>query len=126
MKKNLIIGSVVVIVLICVFLILKFVSFGIKESIMGASIIPLEVPKMARVKSECCSYSATFSCISSVSIIEEELENIMSKYQKISCNGKEYYYNAFEDITILEYSIESGFIYNTFKIDYTKGNYCNS
>jgi len=126
MKKKIIIGSVILVVLISAFLILKFVPLGTKQSMMGASIVSLEVPKLSRVKSECCSYEATFSSISSVGVLEKQLEDIMAKYIKVSCNGKTYYYNGFENITITEYGVESGFIFNTFYINYSRGNYCNN
>lgn len=126
MKKKMMIGIVILITVIILCICLKFISFGTKKTVMGASLISLEVPKLSSVKSECCLYSATFKSISSVSVLEEELENIISKYYKITCDNNTYYYNMTDDITITEYGVDSGFIFNTFYINYSKGNYCNN
>lgn len=126
MKKKIIIVSFVFVVLVLLFVCLKFVSFGTKKSVMGASLISLEVPKFSSVESECCEYSATFKSVSSISVIKKELDDIMSNYYKMDCNGKTYYYDMSENVTITEYGVESGFLFNKFYINYSKGRVCNN
>ena len=97
---------------------------GSKKIFMGASLIELEVPKMSVVESECCTYSATFKTLRGAKIVKKELDDIMNKYEKISCNGSVYYYDRLKNITIENYSIEESFLFSKFKIDYQRGNIC--
>ncbi len=123
MKKKAIIFSIVVILLVSI-LILKFVPLGTKKEFMGASLISLEIPKLSSIDSECCMYSATFKTLRSSTIIKKELDKIMDKYEKVTCNDQEYYYDHSQDVTITEYGVDSGLILSKFYITYTKGNYC--
>lgn len=121
MKKKIIIILIVIIILInC----LKFIPFGVKEEMMPTTSITLKVPKMSLLESECCMYSATFKSFRSRYMLQKELDNIMNKYKKVSCNNKTYYYDEEKDITISEYGVKQGFIINKFYIVYDKGNYC--
>lgn len=122
MKKKIIIVLAVLIVLI---LGIKFIPFGTKNNFMGASLVNLEIPKLSSIKSECCMYSATFKTFRGTSVIKKELDSIMAKYEKTTCEGKTYYYNKEENVTISEYGVKSGLLQNTFYINYSKGNYCD-
>lgn len=119
-KKIIIVLTVLIIIISC----LKFIPFGVKEAMMPTTSVTLKVPKMSFLESECCMYSVTFKSFRSRYILQKELDNIMNKYEKISCNNKNYYYDKENDITISEYDVKQGFIINKFYIVYVKGNYC--
>lgn len=111
-------------IFLSIFFIGREFSFGIKEYASEASSKIVDVPKFSFLKEECCNFSATFSSIRSVSSLKEELEKILSSYQKLDCDNKNYYYNPVEDYTITDYSIKKGFLLNEFVITYGKGNSC--
>lgn len=119
--------KIIIIVVILIFLIigLKFIPFGTKKMVMGASLISIEVPKLSSLDSECCSYQATFKSIRSENSLRKDLDNIMSKYKKISCNDKVYYYDELNNITYEQYEFSSGLFFNTYKLSYTRNNICD-
>lgn len=119
-KKIIIVLLILVVVLACI----KCIPFGTKKTFMGASLITLEVPKLSSIDSECCLYSATFKTLRGASVIEKELDGIMETYEKIICEDKTYYYNRSQNVTISEYGVKKGLIFNKFYINYSKGNYC--
>lgn len=121
MKKKIIIVLCVIIVLV---IGLKFLPLGTKKVMMGASLIDLEVPKLSSIKEECCMYSATFKTLRGKSVIKKELDKVIDSYDKIYCDGKVQYYNKDEDVTISEYGLKGGILFNTFYITYSKGNAC--
>lgn len=124
MKKALI-GIVLVLVLfICIFLGLKYVSLGTKNARLGATLISIEVPKLSSLKSECCEYEAIFKTIRGKDVIEKELNNIMNKYMKVSCNGRDYYYDMKNNITYTDYEVTSKGISTEFKLAYVRNNIC--
>lgn len=116
---------IVIILLIVIFISLKFIPFGTKNMMMGASLINIEVPKLSSLSSECCSYEATFKSIRSKSILKKELDEIMSKYQEISCNNKTYYYDPNNNITYESYELSGGLFFSTYKISYVKNKMCD-
>ena len=124
MEKVFIKIFVVLIVIIFVFLGIKFIPLGTKKARLGATLITIDVPKLSSLKDECCEYEATFTTIRGEKVIKKELESIMSKYQKVYCNGDTYYYDFNNNITYTKYEIISGLFSNTFKITYVKGNIC--
>lgn len=121
MKNKIILIAIAVVVLVVG---IKFIPFGTKKAMMGASLVELEVPKFSTIKTECCTYSATFKTLRSTSIIQSELDKIMTNYKQISCDGKTYYYNFDTNVTIKEYGTKQGLLFNTFYIEYSKGNAC--
>ena len=117
--KKIIIGIVTIIVL---FIGLKFIPLGTKKMRMGASLISIEVPKLSSLDSECCSYEATFKSIRGKNVLKKELDKIMSKYQKMTCNNETYYYDIKNNISYKEYEISSGLFFSTYKISYVRDN----
>ena len=123
MKKKII---AVLVALILILVAIKYLPLGTKNMMMGASLVNIEVPKMSNLDSECCTFEATFKTLRSTYIIEKELDEMVEKYQKNECNGKTYYYDINNDVTITEYTLEDGLIFNKFTIKYEKGNTCNN
>ena len=113
------------IVLFLLFIGLKFIPLGTKEMRMGASLISIEVPKLSSLDSECCSYEATFKSIRSKNSLKKELDKIMSKYQKMTCNNETYYFDIKNNITYKQYEISDGLFFSTYKISYVRDNICN-
>ena len=120
--KKLIIG---ILILIGLFICLKFIPLGTKSMRMGASLKSIEVPKMSSLDSECCSYEATFKSIRGKNILKKELDTIMSKYQKVTCNSQTYYYDIKNNITYKQYEISGGLFFSNYKLTYVVGNICD-
>lgn len=104
--------------------ILLMLPFGITKYKSEASGKILDIPKFSKLSEECCMYSATFTSMRSYSSLKIELERIMKNYEKLNCDGKEYYYNKDENYTITEYGVKRGLIFNSFYITYGNGNSC--
>ena len=104
-----------------------FISFpyGIKIYRSGASGNRLEVPKLSKLKEECCNFSATFTSIRSVKSLQKELDKLISSYEVLNCDQVIYYYNPVGDYTITDYSVTNGKFFNEFTITYGKGNSCD-
>ncbi len=124
MKKNqkIILISLLTI-LIAIIVIIKFIPFGTikyKNEKMQSSLI---IPKLSSFDYECCMFSANFKSFRSQYILKKELDKIMANYEKKTCNSKDYYYDAENDITITEYGVQGGFPMNKFYIVYDKGEY---
>ena len=120
-KIALIIGALLI-VLLCV----KFIPLGTKKATLGATLITIEVPKLSSLDSECCEYEATFKTFRSLSSVKKDMESIMSKYQKVMCNGSTYYYDSSNNITYKEISYEGGLLNTTYKISYVRNNICDN
>lgn len=85
----------------------------------------LDVPKFVKIKEECCNYSATFSTPRSVWSLQKDLDKIISSYEVLQCDGKQYYYNAKENYTITDYGIIDGTFLNQVYFTYGSGNSCD-
>ena len=70
-------------------------------------------------------YSAEFKSVRSAYILKKEFDNIVKNYKILRCNNQIYFYDEKNDITITEYSIERGFLFNKFYIVFDEGNSCN-
>lgn len=127
-KKTLSNKSRKILIFISIFcLILAFflvIPYGTTNYKSEASGKILEIPKFSKLSEECCMYGTTFTSIRSYSSLKNELEKIISKYEKLNCDGKEYFYNKEEDFTITEYEVKRGLIFNKFFITYGNGNSC--
>lgn len=119
-RKILIFVSVFCLIL-AIFLVIPYGTTNYKSEASGKV---LEIPKFSKLSEECCMYGTTFTSIRSYSSLKKELEKIISKYEKLNCDGKEYFYNKEEDFTITEYEIKRGLIFNKFFITYGNGNSC--
>lgn len=115
--------SLVVIVILFI-LAIRLVPLGTKSMTMGASLVNLDVPKLSSLSEECCTYSATFKTIRGEKVIGKEIKELMESYQKKNCNGKIYHYDPKNNVTIIDYEVIPGIIFNKFKINYKKGNTC--
>lgn len=119
-RRNLIIISIICLILS----VLLMIPYGITNHQSEASGKILDIPKFSKLSEECCMYSATFKSPRSYSSLKIELEDILNDYEKLNCDGKEYYYNKEEDYTITEFGLKRGFVFNTFYITYGAGNSC--
>lgn len=108
---------------------MKFIPFGITKIVSPTTSISLTIPKFSIFKQECCMFSISFKSIQSKVILQYQLDNIMKNYEEYVCNNKKYYYDEVNDITISEYGVKNGFLFNEFYITYDKGkmdtNYCS-
>lgn len=115
----------ILISIFCLVLALLIIfPYGRSEYISEASGKILDIPKFSKLTEECCNYKASFTSFRSYTMIKTELEKILKDYEKLTCEGKTYYYNKDQDFTITEYKISKGFIFNDFSISYGKGNSC--
>lgn len=67
------------------------------------------VPNDVLYVSTCCAHGTTFASLKSVDVLKKEVEEILAEHYEES-DGK--YYDAENDFTIYEYSIEEGQIMN--------------
>ncbi|MDD2377710.1 MAG: hypothetical protein PHD10_02745 [Bacilli bacterium] len=123
-KKNIIILTIIL--LIGIFIGLKYIPFGTTKYNMPNSNVELKVPKLSSFEEECCMFSATFKSFRSKSSLQRELDKIMNSYEKKICNNRTIYYNEKQDITITEYGVKRGILLNTFYVTYDKGSYENN
>src|SRR5574344_2520856 len=123
MKKYSNVFIMIILIIVVIILGIKFIPFGYHNYKNEKMMSSLTIPKLSVFDKECCMFSASFKSYRSVYSLKNELDNIMKKYDKISCNSKTYYYDKKNDITISDYGVESGIIVNTFFITYDKGNY---
>ncbi len=111
--------------ILCLILALLIIyPYGTTNYKSEASGKVLDVPKHVKLKSECCMYNASFTSPRSAGVLKYELKTILKSYEKISCNGNDYYYNKDDDYTISEYNVKRGFLYNEINITYSMGNIC--
>lgn len=112
-------------ILCIVIALLLMVPYGITTHYSSASGRVLDVPKFMILKEECCSYNATFITFRSAWSLQKDLDEMISDYEKLDCDGKTYYYNSKENYTITEYGINKGIFLNEVYISYGHGNSCD-
>lgn len=130
MKKRIIINiSIILTILICLFLIFKFLPFGNTTYKNNNTSINFDIPKFSYLKNEYDNHFISFQSFRSVSSLKKDINKILRKYQLIVCNNETQYYNHKENLTILKYELKKGIFLNTINIQYEKGkkdnNECN-
>lgn len=87
---------------------------------------PLSVPSFSIFEDETYNYVAKFKTVRSEWALKQEFEKIMQdKYASHECSdGRTVYYDLKNQITINSYSIESGFPFSAYTVDYSRGNQC--
>lgn len=116
---------IILILLIGIVVALLMIPYGITTYLSVDSGKLLDVPKFVKIKEECCNYNATFSTPRSVWSLQKDLDKIISSYEVLQCDGKEYYYNAKENYTITDYGIIDGTFLNQVYFTYGSGNSCD-
>lgn len=117
MKKKII--RTILLVIIVLFIIgVKFIPFGSKSYTNKQMASTLIIPRLSFFEKECCMFSTTFRSFRSVDSLQKELNKIMKKYEKKTCNNKTVYYDSKNKITIYEYGVENGLLFNTYYINY--------
>lgn len=124
MKRNIIIGVFILLFLVVCFICIRFIPFGTQEATMGANIQKIEIPNLSSLESECCKYEATFNTLRGKSSIQKELDNMVSNYMEMDCNGKKAYYDMTHNVTIFEYEVKSSGLFTKFTIKYNIGRTC--
>lgn len=117
MKKKIILFGRILILLFII-LIIKFFPFGTEYS--KNTVGKLIIPKLSIFEEECCMFSANYKSVRSKYILQKELDKTIKSYK--NCNGV--YYDEKNNISITDYGVERGFVFNYFYIIYDKGNYC--
>jgi len=111
----------VILIIIVGYFILINLPLGVTKYKSDYSGKTLEIPYLSMVENECCMFGITFKNIRSVTFLENEINEILNQYEKISYNGKNCYYNKEEDLTITEYGVERGLIFNKIYFVYDTG-----
>ncbi len=112
--------------ILCILIaVLLMIPYGITTHYSTASGRVLDVPKFVMLKEECCSYNATFTTFRSAWSLQKDLDEMISGYEQLDCDGETYYYNPKENYTITEYGINKGFVLNEIYISYGHGNSCD-
>ncbi len=119
-KQNILVLTVFVLILIFI-LFLKFFPFGGRYYKLSNK-NNFKIPKISFLNESKENY-ISFKTIRGMTIIKKELEDSFNEYEKGICNNKTIFYDEKSDITIIEYNIDSGFIFNTFYIKYYKGKF---
>ena len=105
MKNKVMIFISILVVIFLIFIGIKFIPLGTKDAMMGANITKIEVPSLSSLESECCEYEATFKTLRGKNSIQKELDNMVSNYMEVDCNGKKVYYDMTHNITIFDYEV---------------------
>ncbi len=124
MKKK-IFWIVAIVILILIIIGIKFIPFGSKSYSNEKMSSTLTIPRLSFFKEECCMFSATFISFRSKDSLQKELDKIVEKYEKKTCNNKTIYYDSINEITIYEYGVKEGLLFNTYYINYDKVNISN-
>lgn len=122
------------------FKLLKFLIFVVVLVALGVMFLPLgsvdykdpgmagtlRVPSFAVFEGETGNYEAKFKSVRSGWALEQEFEKILQEnYIKHECeDGEVVYYDQKNYLTIYGYTIEQGFPFNSFVVDYKRGNQC--
>lgn len=121
LKKILIISAII----ISMVLFIKYFPLGNDKIELNDSKKMLNIPKLSFNLEESELYKAEFTSFKSIFSLERELNSIMQKYEKRTCNNKTIYYDKSQDITITDYGVSRGIILNSFYIEYVIGSYEN-
>jgi len=89
----------------------------------GCSTVELKFPKHSFDFKEKDSYVSSKS-LNSSRVLRSSLKDVLSNYEKISCNSNVYYYDALNDFTIIDYGINNHFPFSTLYYEYSFGDYC--
>lgn len=100
-----------------------FLLLPLNTTTMNSHNTLLEVPQLLMIRDD---NDHTFSAksIRSTVALKKDMDKIITKLEKITCNNHDYYYDRTNDYTIIEYGIVKQFILNNLWIDYAVGNYC--
>ena len=118
MKKKNVLLLVLLIFIICL-LAIRYLPLG--SNYTKSTLHSIEIPRLSIFTDECCMSTASFKSFRSTNSLKKEINKILSKYEKITCDGTTYYYNQKSDITIYDYGVEKSFPLNKFYISYDKG-----
>lgn len=55
-----------------------------------------------------------------------DVKNYLNSLEHISCNDTVYYYDSIADVTIIDYSVDSNFLYCNISYNVRNGNYCDT
>ena len=84
----------------------------------------LEIPNLVKFKEEVSASEVKFQTLRSKWGLQKDINKFLSKYQKINCDGKTYYYNEEKDFTVSRYEIKKKWL-NEISIYYAIGNTCD-
>lgn len=107
---------IAIVFLIC---IIKFVPTGFMVS--KKTIHQIETPFFSFLDDECCMFMANFTSLKSYATLKFELNNMVRRYQKVTCDDKVYYYDNKNDVSIFDYDVEFGLPFHKFYIGYFPG-----
>lgn len=112
-------------VLVIIFVFVSFIPFKEKKYYVYEDKYIL-IPRLSILDDttqEDNKYSVTFKSISSKLILTLNLDSSLDEYKRKLCNNDKYlYYNSDNDITISDYKIDKGFLFNKYTIYYYFGN----
>lgn len=117
MKKKLSIGATLVILLMLTVLLMENKTF-LKEYYKG-----VYIPKLSYLYNETEGRAKFLSLKSS-----DSLTTAINKYIDTlrTCYDEGYFYDDEAKVTISEYTVNKGFVFNTIKIDYVDSNLCDN
>lgn len=118
-KRFLISFCLIAVILLC----LKNISFGTSKYIDNNNDIILEIPRLFFDKITTQDNKVIIHSFKSKYVLEKSMNKIISNYERVTCNNKTNYYDAENNITIIDYNIKSNFLTNDLYIEYTKESY---
>lgn len=118
-KKLIILFCLIVVLLLC----LKNISVGTSKYIDDNNGIILRIPRLFFDKITTQDNKVIIHSFKSKYILEKSMNEIISNYEKVTCNSKTNYYDAENNITIIDYNIKANFLTNDLYIEYTKEPY---
>ena len=68
--------------------------------------------------------NSSFKNIRSYKILEKEMNDVLKDYEKITCEGNEYYYHQEKNYTLKVYKLERKIPHNLITVEYVLGKVC--
>lgn len=108
-----------VIIIVFLFCLIRFVPTGFM--INKKTIHEIETPFFSFFNDECCMFMSSFTSLKSYATLKFDLDNMVCRYEKVTCDDKVYYYDKDNDVSIFDYGVEFGLPFNKFYIGYIPG-----
>lgn len=115
---------IIIAMIALVVLIILEIPLGRTIYVTKDSLKVLEIPNLVKFKEEVSASEVKFQTLRSKWGLQKDINKFLSKYQKINCGGKTYYYNEEKDFTVSRYEIKKKWL-NEISIYYASGNTCD-
>jgi len=86
----------------------------------------INIPKFSMEKGKKSPTSIEFYSIRNPYALQREIEKELKNFETITCGGRIYHYNEEQDVTIIDYAVKRGFLFNSYWITFNQGKECDT